>query len=36
MCHICVCDFCVLKIGQKLEMRALRIPGKELFLAVRE
>jgi hypothetical protein len=30
---ICVCDFCVLKIGYKLEMRAFSNPGKPLFLA---
>jgi hypothetical protein len=36
MCCICVCDFCVLKTGQKLEIRAFRISGKELFSTARE
>jgi hypothetical protein len=35
MCCICVCDFCVLKTGQKLEIRNSE-SGKELFSTARE
>jgi hypothetical protein len=34
--YMCICDFCVLKNSQKLEMRPFRIPRKELFSAARE